>query len=255
MRNKTKTLYRKATVSSADAFSQLSKRREVAEVISFETKTASAAEARLANANVGDDVFVATVRLAEFPPKDEGSDESEAPEPKEEAPEAPDESDSEDSPEDPIDDGAGEDGAPDFGDKAKKPPVEEQILHTLQAILHALEGGAGPDDGLGDPGLGGDLPDVGAPPAGGGLPPSKDSAPLPPPVPQKSPMGGGAFASKIAGREDFIATRKDSSHVGTRTLIAEAHANFPGFRVSKVDRRSKADEGIALLKLVKRQHA
>lgn len=122
-------------------------------------------------------------------PPEEGPSDSGPPEEESDGP-PPGESDS------PPEDGGG-DGPPDAeggppkpgGEKGEggKGGVENQILHTLQQILHALSGGPV------DPGMGGpdDLgPDLGGPPAPHGPPGGPGAGGLPP--------GGGAGAGHSA---------------------------------------------------------
>jgi hypothetical protein len=153
-----------------------------------------------------------------FPPDDSGSDEEDAPAPKEESgPPSDDEgSEIEGGPEGlPSEDG--ESGPPKPkgeskpGEGGSKGGTEEAILHTLQEILHALQGGPV------EPGLGG-LDDIGPGPGGPeGPPPPHGGGPAghegpgfpgapgaklkPGEVPNKpgvTPIGSPAFASRQA---------------------------------------------------------
>lgn len=264
----TTKLYRKATVSRAEATAGLFKNMPNADLVSFERKTATAAEAaHTPGAQAGDTIYVATIRTAEFPPSDDGGGEEEsAPEPKEKKKSPPSEEGGSDDGGESSDDG-GEDAAPEFGSDADGPggpgeghphklPPAEETNHLLTQILHAIQGGdplGGPPGG--DPMGGPDLPDVGAPPAGEGLPPGGPTkAPLPPPVAPHSPaMPGGAFSSVTAGAKEFQFTRIDvkADGLGHRALIAEAHELAPGYRVAKLTANEAEDT--ATLTMIREQ--
>lgn len=252
----TQTVYRKADVSSREATETLYQRFPNAEILSFNRKTATADEAQAARVKVGDQIFEATFRVAEFPPSDNSGSGGSAPEaPAEDsAPEAPksEEAPSEDKPEDSTDDAPdfdsktdGEGGEGEGGEKPKKMKPEEETVHLLHQILDVLKGGgapgAGPDLAPGGPGdL--DLPDIGAPGQGDALPPPAapggpaGKAPLPPPIKEKSPIGVGAFAKHYAGRESFTFVRQDvkADGLGHRALINEATQLAPGYRVARL---------------------
>lgn len=150
-----------------------------------------------------------------FPPDDSGSDEEDAPAPPKDEESGP--------PSD--DDGGSEEGGDEFGppsDGESGPPkpkgegkggTEDAILHTLQQILHALQGGpvdpglGGPDDiGPGPGGPEGPPPPHGGmggpPPHGGpGFPGAPGAKLKPGEVPNKpgvTPIGAPAFSSRQA---------------------------------------------------------
>lgn len=172
-------------------------------------------------------------------------------------------------------------------DDRDKPPFEEegddgpksegealnQLLDLAKSIAEHFGISTGDDLGMGDelgPDAGGDLggppgpegldlPDVGAPPAGGPA--------LPPPVPAPHPAGGmgkpkpGAMPSfaRVAGYEEakekkrsFDALLQEAGAVSNQTIMTEAATFFPEHRVAKIDRTSKADENVAVVTLVKR---
>lgn len=266
----TRTLYRKANVSAAEATTSIFKRFPNVELVSFKKKEANAEEAKAARAKKGDLVYEATIRVAEFPPEggdDSSSDEGSEPKeekkdkaPKEESGSDPDnDGDDDSSPEGDTDDdfaGKDEDGDDPFGAEPKKLSPEEQILHVLTQILHALKGGGGPM-GHGGPEMGGDLPDIGAPgkgdldggmggPPGAGGPPGK--APLPPPVKEKAPIGAGAFAH-VTGRSEVTMVREDAGEIGNKGIIAEAATYAPQHRVAKIQRTGIAQIGDDLIDL------
>ncbi len=231
---KTHTFYRQANVAKPVAIDALFSRYPNADLASFETIRASAELAKTNGFEKGELVYAATIKVGEFPPKEEegGGDT--------EAPSAPDDSAPDDAPEE-KDDGGESPDAPDFGGgsdggeggEPKKMSTDEKMLHVLEQILHAVQGGGGPDDlGPGGPDdlAGGDLPDIGAPPAGGPAgPPHK--APLPPPVAPKAPMGGPAFSS----------IRVKASEVGNKAIIAEAKEAYPNYKVAKIQRSGSAE--------------
>jgi hypothetical protein len=148
-------------------------------------------------------------KTAEFPPpKDDGGDEesaSESPapsEPKSEGPESdgPPTSDSPDESSEDGPDGPPAPGGDKGGEKPGKGGTETAILHTLQQILHALQGGGAPE-GLGGPDALG--PGAGGPPGGppkGGKPPFGGPKPMKPgdTPPGGTPVGAPAFASRQA---------------------------------------------------------
>ena len=263
----TNTFYRKANVPSADAITALTSRYPKAQLVSFETrKAASASEAASASVKIGEQIYVATVRVAEFPPvEDSGEEKPEAPKP-----EGSDEGDSEKSESDDSEGdnpfaGGDEDG--EGGDKPVKQDKEDILIHLLTEIVHALKGGAGGPEG--PPGAGGpgdlDLPDVGAPPAGGpGLPPPGGPGgkpPLPPPIKEKSPVGVGAFAS-VASMSEAHLVRADANEIGNKALIKEVEEFAPGKRVARIQRTGSAkingnvvnlpDANVAVVTLVRK---
>lgn len=262
----TRTLYRKANVSSAEAIASLSKRFGAAALVDFEKKTATAEEAAAAKASEGELIYAATIRVAEFPPAEGGDEESsEAPEPKEEKKdEAPAESEDKDPDGDGDDDSSAEGdtdhdfaGKEEHGAEPKKLSPDEQIIHILTQILDALHGGA--KDPLGDgpdAGLGPDLPDVGAPghgdslppagPAGPGGPPGK--APLPPPVKEKSPIGVGAFAS-VAGQNEVTMVREAANEVNNKQILDEVAEYAKTHTVARIQRTGLAQIGEDLIDL------
>lgn len=248
------SFYRKANVPAAQAITALTSRYPKAELVSFETREAKTAEeASSAGVAVGETIYVATVRVAEFPPaEDKGDDSGDDSDESSEAPAEEKEEKSDEKSDDKEPSDGGDDKPPfeegESGDGPSKGKPEDLIVHLLQKILHALEGGAGPvgpDAGPGGPGdL--DLPDVGAPPAGGpALPPpggphgGPGKAPLPPPVKEKSPVGVGAFASVVDKAEAHV-VRADANEIGNKALIAEVTAFVPGHRVARIQRTGSA---------------
>lgn len=249
-----KIVYRKANVSSAEATKSLFATLPRAELISFVQKKATAAEAAAAGANEGDLVYEATVRLAEFPPKEDGSGpESESAEdPSSPAPPKPEEGGGEDDA--PDEEGPEEGGSPfggdaegESGEKPKALKGEALTNHLLTELLHAVQK-LDPSGG-GDPLAGGDLgggpagppglPDVGAPGAGEGLP-APGGAPLPPPVKEKSPVGGGAFAHYDPTQSQISVLRRDANELGNKAMIAEAAVDFPTHKVERIQRTGAA---------------
>lgn len=242
----TQTFYRKANVDSTKAKKDLRAKFPKGTLVSFETKAASADEAKAARVDEGDLIYEATVRLAEFPPADDGGEEKkEAPEPKEESEPKDDGGDSE------SDDGGSDDGPPEFGSEAggddglgepKKMSPEEETVHLLHQILDVLKGGGGlGPGGPGDlgPDAGLDLPDVGAPPKGGGLPPPgapPTKAPLPPPVKPKAPMGGPAFSHYNPDVSSFTSIVRTASSMDNKQIIEEAAQVYPTHKVAKIQR-------------------
>lgn len=180
---------------------------------------------------------VLSPKVAEFPPKEnDGGDENGATDspapPKNES----DGGDSDSSGDSASSDGppsdGGSDGPPSLEDGDKKPEgkggVEEQILHTLQQLLHAVQGGGAPEGmggpdalGPGDSGIGGPPPPKGGPdgglpggppPGAGGPPPPGKGAPKAPPRPLRpgdtppggTPVGAPAFASTTKRSTPFV---------------------------------------------------
>jgi hypothetical protein len=193
-----------------------------------------------------------------FPP---GGDESGPPPPKDEGGES-------EGPEEPDEGGPegldGLDGPPEAPGEEKKPGgkggTEQEMLHVLTEILHALKGGpvgpemGGPDDmGPGPDAMGGPPPHGGhgmppAGPPGTGGPPMGIGAKLKPgEVPNKPgvvPLGAPAFSSthplyqriaKVAGRQRHIPV---SSPVGMTIKQARVEldpiAHFFGYRVAQI---------------------
>lgn len=250
--------YRAADITAKDALAQITARYPKAELESFETIAANVSQARVARVKPGAKVY--QVKLAgdfeesseeSAPPKEESSEPKS--EPKDEAPsEDSGEEKSESKPPKPEGEGDspdldGEEGADDLmpGDEEVKLKPEEEMVHLLKAILHALApapGGdmldAGPDMGAGGPPPpphGAPAPPPhGAPPMGAGAPPGPPHGAPPmapkPPMPPKPAMPGAAFA----------AVRQDSNQIGTRALIAEATQAFPKHRVAKIQRKGTA---------------
>ena len=253
------TFYKRASVSSKKALDSLFARYPKATLVSFETKKADRETARAASVKVGDLIYEATIRLAEFPPSEEGGEE-EAPEPKEEKDEGGDEAPDDDAPE--FDDKAeGEEG---LGAPKKMNPQEE-TNHLLKQILDAIKGGGAPGGDL-------DLPDVGAPPKGGTLPPphpagppkggpGMSGGPLPPPAPPKAPMGGPAFSHYDPQQNEIVTIRRQANEKGNKGLIEEAAETFPTHKVARIQRTGSAvlngkqynlrDNNIAVVTLVR----
>jgi hypothetical protein len=57
--------------------------------------------------------------------------------------------------------------------------------------------------------------------------------------------------AKVASRSAFQLEREDASALSNVALIREATSQFPGFRVAKLDRMAKADEGTAVIDMVR----
>lgn len=256
----TETLYRPATVPKAKALADLFEKRPDVEVVSLK-RVASVNGKMVANENGSH--YEVTIKTAEFPPSDDSEPSSggggeEAPEPKEEAPS----DEGEDGGEEPSLDGppSPDEGGEGEGGKPKKLNPQEETVSLLRQILHALQGGAG--GGLGGPdGPGGPadadltLPDVGAPPAGGGLPHGKGGPPLPPPVPnpKHGPGLGGSFSHvaepfrvAASSRQVFDFVRAEANTLGQKALIAEAASLIPTHKVTKLTRNT---DGSATLEM------
>jgi len=254
-----KTFYRSAgRLSFADATKSLQSQPGVEAILALATKAADADEAKSAGVNVGDLVYAATVRLAEFPPSDGGGEDKPKEESSEKAP--PSDDAPSDTPDDSPDEGGdkpnpfgGDEGDPDEGAEPKL-KGDDGIIHVLTELLHAVKSlGGGAEDPLADPGadpgLGGPpapgadpnaLPDIGAPEAGGGaLPPPGGAPPLPPPVPQKSPLGG-SFAHYDSEVAQITVLRRDASELGNKAMIAEAAEIYPTHMVAKIQRTGSA---------------
>lgn len=138
--------------------------------------------------------WVATVKLAgPFPPSggDEGGDDD-APSGDSGKPAFPDDGgDSESSDSDSESSGppspSGEGGDSEGGEKPKEPKGDDAIIQLLTEILHALQGGAGPEGGMGGPDALAQGPSgMSAPPKGHGGPPGGPGGGPPP-----GPPGGG----------------------------------------------------------------
>lgn len=275
----TRTLYRKANVSAAEATTSIFKRFPNVELVSFTKKEANAQEAKAARAKEGDLVYEATIRVAEFPPEggDDKAEGGDAPEPKEEkAPKEESDSDPDNdgdddsSPEGDSDhDFAGKDEGGLPGAEPKKLSPEEQVVHLLQQILDAVKGGGemghhGPKPPHGGPEMGADLPDIGAPGAGEELPPPGGphggpggpgaGAPLPPPVKEKAPIGAGAFAH-VADRKEVTMVRDDAGEASNKAIIAEAATHAPNHRVARIQRTGIAQIGDDLIDLAEANKA
>lgn len=184
----------------------------------------------------------------DFPPSDDSGSDSESSEPKSESSDS-ESSDSSSDSDSGSDSSSDDSGAPDaggddvlgFGPDAggddplaggdeKGGDTDAQILHTLQEILHALQGG-GPEPGLGGPDhlgpggpAGGDAGPAGPPaPHGGDKGPGFPGAPgaklKPGEVPNKpgvTPVGAPAFAS--VNPELRVALAKQASRSATITV-------------------------------------
>lgn len=286
---RTQTLYKKATTSVPKAIEDITKRYPGVEIDGIVVKAADASEARMAKVSVGERIFVATVKHAEFPAGD-GPDEDSAP-PEDSAPEEPKEEPKDDAPESSEGgekkekkselkgDGEGaDDGVPGPEGEPKKPNKDDLLLEVLQALLMKLDGG---DDPMGDPGMA----EVGAPGAGepmpphsmkphgpgpggpGGPPPGPGGpaghgAPLPPPVSKPAGPGGVAFGHYNPKAAEFSVMRRDAGEIGNRGLIIETESVYPTHRVAKITRTGLAEvngelldvaeAGIALLTLTKK---
>ena len=247
---KTETIRRPANISKEAALAGL--KASGKEVVSLE--------------EVGDDItgreYVATVKVAEFPPaKDDGgdegggnpfggSDEGGDDKPKDDEP-------SEDKTDDEGSDKPKEDGEGD--DKPKEPKMSE-VMDLMTAIAEKLGVPLPGDEGLGEDPLAPEgepmgLPDVGAPPAGDIVPPADH--PLPPPVPEKPHgMGGGGMGpsfshividgqEKLAGRRSAVVRVVEAHVMNDGEIVNEARVAFPDWKVKKIDRKTLAGEHIA----------
>jgi hypothetical protein len=192
-------------------------------------------------------VFEATLKSAEFGEDDggEGGEPDAEPKPKPKKKEEGDAPDPDSDGDEDGDDDSDGDGPPlpglDGG--LPKPKPEEQMLHVLEQILHTLQSqsGGGPGGHLGPEGP--PLPDIGAPPKGGQLPPPKPGGPgpgAPPPVPPKAPMGGPAFSHYNSDSPEIVTIRRDATEVGNKAMIAEARKVFPTHKVARIQRTGKA---------------
>lgn len=286
---KTHTFYRKADVPKAEALDALMKRFPSADILRFVEKKASSSEAKAAGTRPGSKVYEARIRIAEFPPSDDdssesedsGSEDSESPEPKSESkPKSKSdeggESESSDSGDSaaPSFDSPGE-GGDELGGEPKEMSHDEKVEHLLEQILDAVKGGGlggGPEEDLlgggpDDAGLG--LPDIGAPEQGEPLPPpaggpgGPGGAPLPPPAKPKGVGAPAAFAKVNPKADKVILVREGvNDSVTTSSLKAEAEELFETHRVAKIRRRgtevingSKVDlpkAGLAVVTLVKK---
>lgn len=199
-----------------------------------------------------------------FPPSGGGDEESGPPSdeaPSDDAPEKDEGGDEESSP----DEGGGDDplglGGDEGGDEeGAKPDAETQILHTLQQILHALQGGpptggmGGPDElGPGAAGPGGPPPHAGPgrppgpPGAGAGAGPAPHAGrPMRPgeAPPGSTPVGAPAFASlqakvaAVAGKKRSfkITAPPHMSNISQVVSAVNAAANPHGYKVEQVRR-------------------
>lgn len=68
------TFYRKANITSAEAKAALAKKFPGSKLVSFSDKIADKTNAKVANAEVGELIFEATLKLAEFPPSEWSSE-------------------------------------------------------------------------------------------------------------------------------------------------------------------------------------
>lgn len=255
---KTEKLYRPATTTRLAAITALFNARPDADLVSFRRVT-------LKNGKFVDDPkgkeFEATLRLAGFPPGGDAPDDDDSPPSDDGGGEESSPPDEKEDKDEGGDDGdpAG-DGPPDLSEdgeaKPKKLKPEEEMVSLLRQILHAVSGGGG----LGAPG--GDLGGVGAPPPPhGGLPPhpgppglggppggpGAGGPPLPPPVPHKPGVGGGAFAH-VASVNTFKFERVEASRMDDQQLVGEAYQLIPTHRVGKIERNGD----IAVLTMEKR---
>lgn len=250
----TQTFYRKANVAKVDAIVKLLERFPTADILKFVEKKANLDEARLAKVRPGSAIFEAKIRVAEFPPGDESSDEEESESPEEEAAESPAKEKSE--PSEDKEEG-GEDAAPDFhppagkgdeGGEPKKLSPEEETNDLLRQILDAIKGG-GDLGGPKGPGMGApdalDLPDIGAPDQGAPLPPPKGGpgaagagAPLPPPAKPKGVGAPAAFSKFDPRAANVVLVCEDvTGETKTSAIKAEAESLWPTHKVAKIRRR------------------
>ena len=240
------TFYKRANGSAKKALDELLGRYPDASHIEFNVKTATKETAPLARVKVGEKIFEATVHVGEFG-EEEGGDEGEEPksEPKPKKKEEGSDPDL-DGDSDGDDDGDG-DGPPSFGDDgdglgAPKMKPEEQMVHLLTQILHALQGGGAPHGAPGPDLMGGPpppKPPMGAPkPPGPGGPPGAGGPP--PPVAPKAPMAGPAFSHYNPDQSEIVTIRRGATEVGNKALIAEAAEAFPTHKVAKIQRTGSA---------------
>jgi hypothetical protein len=127
----------------------------------------------------------------------------------------------EDSKDPAISDEGGEKPKGKGGEEKKEVGIDEQILHTLQQLLHAIQGGGAPD-GMGGPDALGPGPDgPAAPPAPkhgppGGGPPGMGGPPMPPKPPAGRPMKPGEAppGSTPVGAPAFASTKQAMDPMG-----------------------------------------
>lgn len=155
-----------------------------------------------------------------------------------------------------LDEGMGDEGeGPEDEEKEEHEDGDKdsKIIDMLQKIMDHLHIKSDEEEGEHGPDLaGGDLPDVGAPPAGEPMPPK---LPEPAPNPKANRPGGPAFSShmaKVEGKHTFTAYRKQASELDNKGLVAEAQEGFPGYQVVKLDRISKAQDDVAIITLQKK---
>lgn len=252
------TFYRKANVSSKEATDELLAAHP-GHSVSLEVELATNETARHARADIGDLIYVATLKQAEGPEPefggaDDGPSEDSAPEAPEGesdsdiAAEAKEEGESFEHEKKEKEEGDSDDKPAEKSDSKPKEPgeskmkPEEEMVHLLKQILDAVSGGAGlggPDkDPLGPPephGAGPDLPGhpkpVGPPPGGPGAGAGPGGPALPPPVDKAPP--GAAFAS-VREASAFSVVREQANELGIRGIKAEAESMFPTHRVAKI---------------------
>ena len=227
---KTQRVERTASVSEAQARKELRAAFPKYKISKFERR---------------DDMYFATLRMAEFPPplKDEGDGSK----PLDLTGDQPTDMDSLE-PDGDYDDSGDDLDLDEDGGKDK----EDKIMDMLDKIMdHLGIKGDGDEDGEMGEAEGLDLPDVGAPPAGEPMPPEGGSE-LPAPVqPPSKPDMGGAFSHvlqrKVGSRRSFTARRKDAGNISNNQIIAEAVAGFPGYRVARLNRK---EDGSVLIAMV-----
>lgn len=239
---RTKTMTRKANVTPKVAMDDLAEAFPGSEVISFTT-----------SGKGGEKFYTAKLKLAEFPPSDEDKDGEEPKEPKDEPKGKGDD----------TDDPTGEDvldltepeGDDPLADEGGEPSIGE-VMDLVKAIAEKVGVPVPGADTHEEPML--DDP-AGLPEPGLDGPPAPGGAPLPPPVPEKPHgPGPGVFASshpelqKVATRRHFVVERTDAGEIGNVEMVREAHEQFPGFRVAKLDRIAKADANVAVIAMVAR---